>query len=61
MIQITFLYTDKSTEWWLKKYNIKTRRGSGFNDTGEQSFTFIMKSLGVRNFNKKVKEVVNGK
>ena len=32
-----YIYTDKSTDWWLTNYNIITRKGSDFNDTDEHS------------------------
>jgi aspartate/methionine/tyrosine aminotransferase len=34
---IPFMYTDKSVDWWLKKFNVETRGGSDFNDTDDNS------------------------
>jgi aspartate/methionine/tyrosine aminotransferase len=34
---IPYIYTDKSTDWWIKKFNVETRKGSDFNDTDNNS------------------------
>lgn len=34
---VPYVYTDKSVQWWLKKFNVETRRGSDFNDTDDNS------------------------
>jgi aspartate/methionine/tyrosine aminotransferase len=34
---IPYVYTDKSVEWWLQKFNVETRKGSDFNDTNDHS------------------------
>jgi len=34
---VPFMYTDKSVDWWLKNFNVETRKGSDFNDTDDNS------------------------
>ena len=34
---IPYIYTNKSTEWWLKNLNTETRKGSDFNDIDAHS------------------------
>jgi len=34
---VPYVYTDKSVQWWLKKFNVETRKGSDFNDTDDNS------------------------
>lgn len=34
---VPYIYTDKSKEWWLKNFNVETRKGSDFNDTDNNS------------------------
>lgn len=34
---VPFIYTDKSVDWWIKNFNIETRKGSDFNDTDDNS------------------------
>lgn len=37
-----YIYTDKSQEWWVDNYNVKTRVGTDFNDTIEHSRISLM-------------------
>ena len=41
---IPFIYTNKSVNWWIKNFNIKTRCGSDFNDTKKNSRLNLMLS-----------------
>ena len=41
---VPFIYTDKSADWWLKKFNIETTSGSHFNDTNNCSRINLMLS-----------------
>jgi aspartate/methionine/tyrosine aminotransferase len=34
---IPFIYTNKSSEWWIKNFNIQTRKGEDFNDDNKNS------------------------
>ena len=34
---VPYIYTDKSVKWWLKKFNVETRKGSDFNDANDNS------------------------
>ena len=34
---VPFMYTNKSVEWWMKHFNVETRKGSDFNDTDKHS------------------------
>lgn len=34
---VPYIYTDKSTEWWLQHFNVETRKGSDFNDNDRNS------------------------
>ena len=34
---VPFIYTNKSVEWWMKHFNVETRKGSDFNDTNDNS------------------------
>jgi aspartate/methionine/tyrosine aminotransferase len=34
---VPFIYTDKSVDWWMKNFNVETRKGSDFNDTDDNS------------------------
>ncbi len=36
-LMVPFVYTDKSIDWWLKNFNVETRKGSDFNDTDDNS------------------------
>lgn len=37
-----YIYTDKSQEWWVENFNVKTRVGTDFNDTIEHSRISLM-------------------
>lgn len=34
---VPYIYTNKSVNWWLKKFKVCTRKGSDFNDSDENS------------------------
>jgi aspartate/methionine/tyrosine aminotransferase len=34
---VPYVYTNKSVEWWLKNFNVETRKGSDFNDIDDNS------------------------
>ena len=34
---VPFIYTNKSVKWWMKHFNVETRKGSDFNDTNDNS------------------------
>jgi aspartate/methionine/tyrosine aminotransferase len=34
---VPYIYTNKSTTWWLTNFNVETRKGSDFNDTDNNS------------------------
>jgi len=41
---VPFIYTNKSVNWWMKKFNVETRKGSDFNDTDKNSrFNLMIK------------------
>lgn len=44
---VPYIYTDKSVEWWKKKFNVCTRNGTDFNDTDEHSRFNLMISQDV--------------
>jgi len=41
---VPYIYTDKSTDWWLKTFNVFTASGTNFNDTKEHSRFNLMLS-----------------
>lgn len=40
--KIPYIYTNKSTDWWLKTFNVNTASGIEFNDTQEHSRFYLM-------------------
>jgi len=53
-----YIYTDKSQEWWIENFNVKTRVGTDFNDTIEHSRISLM--LLDREWNELIKRLHNG-
>lgn len=43
-VLVPYIYTDKSVDWWLDKFNVETRKGSDFNDTDNHSRFNLMLS-----------------
>ena len=39
---VPYIYTDKNVEWWLENFNVRTRKGSDFNDTNKNSRFHLM-------------------
>ena len=34
---VPYMYTNKSVDWWIKNFNVETRKGSDFNDLDDNS------------------------
>lgn len=41
---LPYIYTNKSVDWWMSRFNIETRKGSDFNDADDNSRFNLMLS-----------------
>jgi len=61
---VPYMYTNKSVEWWMKNFNVETRKGDDFGDTNNHSRFNLMISNDhwnefVRRFTENNKQIKN--
>jgi len=55
---VPFIYTDKNVDWWMKNFNVETRKGTDFNDTDENSrFNLMITNANWLEFIKRFTEI----